>query len=254
LICVQLNKLDTDGSALSGSTDAVVLQGSDFEELTRQLNIETRARQSDGSTVIDEKQIVLGGFLNATLGAKRTFDFAAMLGSASSLTVGGDQVGVTDSGFGAAADCLCGGAGNAFSLVRWHQAIACGGCVGLWVEVYPKITVRAVPVEDRHSRTNPLSQEAWQFSYFAPGSNFGFGPGDILPSTMPASSPRAMFIQSGDEAVSPVPLKFPGSTLVDAAGCFTCGTIPAGYLSSPHAVGGASNTGEVGGNDAYSGS
>lgn len=252
LLMGQIQALTATGAADTATGKVVVIPGSAIEDATRTLDSETRARATQGAASIPETNYVVGGFVNLKMGALEIFDLDVLLAGAVSLVSGVNQIGKADPQFGSAIDYICGTAGSGFSLIRWHEAISCGTCVGVWVEVLPRITVRSRPTDDNYSTGSPLGTSEWKFNYSAGATLYAQGPGNILPSGTPTGRNRYTFIQSPDTAVSPIVLKFPGATIISNGG-FSCGLMPAGFLSGVHAVGGASNVGAgvIGANAAY---
>lgn len=267
LLFAQINKLDANGVALVTATDSIVFAGNAIEEMARSFDVETVQRQADGATTIAESQTIKGGWLDVTFGSDEQFDLDVMLGNATSLLNAGASFGMQDNAFGSSQNCPCGvGSTTGFAFTRWHKAYQCDSCVGLWVEVYPKVVVNQQPTEDQYRRTAPLRTKKWRFQYLG-NTGFARGPGKILPGTAltPASTanasgsgvtaglPRYTFVQSSNSAVSPLGLKFPyaAAGAGGVAGCQTCGTVADGLLSSTNAVGGTGNDGNTAGLNGY---
>lgn len=256
MVFAQFNKLDTTGAALVGTTDAIVVPGCEIEKIDFSYESDTVARQSDGCQSLPSYIIPRGSEIDVTFGSSMPFDLYTMLGGYTSLVLTTSQIGVAEPPVGSVLTCVpgLGAAASAFSIILWRKAYKCSTAVGLYVDVFPNVGLKERPARQAYNRTTPLGTSLWKFLYTNPLSGFAHGPGNILPATLGVTGhPSFAFIQSEDVAVAPVTskYKFPGSALVANAGCSDCGLFPVGYLSSVHAVGGASNTGDVGGDDAY---
>lgn len=257
LLFAQFNRLSTTGAALTTATDAIVLPGCEIEKIDFSYENDTIARQSDGCQSLPSYVIPRGAEMDITFGSSFPFDMETLLAGATSLVISTNQIGAGEAPIGSFLQCVpgLGSAASAFSVILWRKAYSCSVAIGLYVDVFPNVSVKERPARQPYNRTTPLGTRQYKFLYTPPLSGFTQGPGSILPATIPTTGlPSYSFLQSQDTAYVPVTskLKFPGSSLTTNAGCSNCGAFPVGFLSSVHAVGGASNIAAVGGNTAYS--
>lgn len=247
----QVNRNDTDGTPLTTTGDVLVMPGCAIEGITWNYETETINRQSDGCQSIAGYEVVRGAEMQITFGSIVPFDWEDMLGIGVSQLSGVAQVGYAETAIGSQILCPPGiGTSAGLTLILWREALICSAAVGIWVDVFTNVAVKSRPPRGQFQRTNPLGTRQFTFTYTS-NSAFDRGPGEILPADFDTGYPSYSFVQSENTDVAPATskYKFPGSTLND--GCLECGTMPAGFLSGVHAVGGASNTGTPGGNASY---
>lgn len=244
LLFLQLNRLSSAGVALTGTSDAIVLPGDCINQITDEDLTTTDALQDDGCVVIPERIRRTGQRLTITTGSKVDVDMLVLLGQAGGLVSGGAQIGWQETVAGGVR-CVCGGSGAvSVSCIAFYEAWQCSACVGVAVRAWPSVSLTRTG-QRQTQRTTVLSTYQYQGQY-VPNSGWGRGPGNLLPTGLTITGGGIEILQSPTTAVSPltvktpvVPAATPSSPSTD--NCQSCGLLPAGFLSSPWAVGGALN-------------
>lgn len=239
-----MNRLDTDGTPLTGDSDAVVIAGDCVQSIQDEDITTTDAQQEDGCVTIPERVRRTGARLTITLGSSVDVDFLTLIGEAEEITSGGQQVGWQDVVSGGTR-CVCSsGSGSNVSVLAWYEAWQCDECVGVVVRGWPKVGLTRTGSRQQQ-RANVLATYQYQGQY-TPNSNYGLGPGDALfPSDIDITGGSFEILMSDDDAVSIVNIVTPvvpaegGGVSTDT--CIACGDMPAGFLSGPYAVGGTLN-------------
>lgn len=245
LLFLQFNRNDTDGSPLTGASDAVVLAGDCVQTISDEDITTTDAAQEDGCVTIPERVRRTGQRLTITLGSKVDVDFLDLIGDGDPLVDGGQQIGWQEVVSGGS-QCICAGSGAvSLSLLAFYEAWLCDQCVGVAVRGWPSVSLSRTG-NRQTQRGQVLSTYQYQGQYTT-NSGYGQGPGDdLLPVAVEITGPAFELLMSANDSFSTLPIRTPVVPDDDAGvtleTCVSCGDMPYGFLSGPYALGGSLNS------------
>jgi hypothetical protein len=244
LLFLQVNKNATDGTPLTGASDAIVLAGDCVQTINDEDITTTDAAQEDGCVSIPERVRRTGQRLTITLGSKVDVDFLTLIGDAEALVSGGQQIGWQDVVAGGTR-CICAGSGSvSLSILAFYESWLCDQCIGVAVRGWPSVSLSRTG-----NRQTQRSQVLATYTYagqYTSNSGYGQGPGsDLLPVGVDITGPAFEVLMSASDEFSTLPIRTPvvpddnGGSTVET--CVSCGDMPYGFLSSPYALGGSLN-------------